>query len=322
MTAYAKLNKPLLDLSEFNLIPFSMSTRIVVLGVAGMLGHKMFQRLRAEFPGSVLGIMREQAVAPPLNRVDLLQGSDVVSGVDVLDFLRLRELLEDLRPRYIVNCVGIIKQRPEVHDAVPTIAINALLPHQLAAVSGSWGGRLIHFSTDCVFSGSRGRYTESDFSDARDLYGRSKFLGEVDGPNALTLRTSIIGRELTQHRSLLDWVLSQDGGVVHGFTRAIFSGVTTNHLASLVGRVIRNHQTLQGLYQVASNPVRKYDLLCLIRDAFSLDLEVIPDSSEDCDRSMLGDRLRSAIGYQSPSWPELVTELAQDPTPYESWIRS
>jgi len=296
-----------------------MPTKIVVLGAAGMLGHKMFQRLRTQFPGTIASL-RKPSACPPFDRIELFQGADVRTGIDVMEFDALGAWLSEIRPDYIVNCIGVIKQRPTAQEAIPTITINALLPHRLAALAAGWNGRLIHFSTDCVFSGSRGAYTEDDESDAHDLYGRSKFLGEAAGPNALTLRTSIIGRELVEHRSLLDWFLAQKGRTARGFRRVIYAGVTTNHLADLVAEIIRNHPDLSGLYQAASSPISKYDLLCLLRDAYALDVEIITDDAEQSDRSMIGQKLHGAIGYTAPSWPELVNQLATDRTPYQSWL--
>src|SRR5664280_3037079 len=183
--------------------------KIMVLGGAGMLGHKMFQVLRERF-ADVFCTVREHELEAPLDRVELLQGRDVLQGVDVTDSWALDAILSAFRPEYVINCVGIIKQRAEAVSPIPSITLNSLLPHKLAQMATQWGGRVIHFSTDCVFSGKRGEYTEEDHSDAEDLYGKTKFLGEVTVANALTLRTSIIGRELTQHRSLLDWFLAQN----------------------------------------------------------------------------------------------------------------
>jgi len=179
---------------------------------------------------------------------------------------------------------------------------------------------LIHFSTDCVFSGARGGYDEHDPCDALDFYGRTKFLGEVDMGNALILRTSIIGRELKGRRSLLEWFLAQRGGSVPGFRRVIWSGITTNHAARLVAEIICKHPGLSGLYHVASQPLSKLELLFLLRKAYALAIEIVPDDAESSDRSMSGEKLRRAIGYRAPSWPELICELASDPTPYESWL--
>lgn len=291
---------------------------ILVLGGGGMLGHKMFQILDSQFDEvacTILGAKTDE----PYRRIPMFQGDKVFERLDATQFQALEVLLRDLRPAVVVNCIGIVKQRPEAKAHIPSITLNSLLPHVLTDICAAWGGKVIHFSTDCVFSGKRGGYTEEDTPDAEDLYGRSKFLGEVTCDNALTLRTSIIGRELKNFRSLLEWFLAQKGKTVRGFTRAIYSGVTTIHLSNLVADILRNHDSLAGLYQVASEPLSKYDLLKLLRDAYELDVEIVPDDEVVCDRSMKADKLRTAIGYVCPSWPKLVAELAADPTPYDEW---
>src|ERR1039458_2822961 len=294
--------------------------RIVVIGGAGMLGHKMFQILRERFPGTAC-TTRQDVRKRPFDRVELLQGDDVIRGVDVMDFDGLHDTLKELRPDFIVNCVGIVKQREESRMAIPSISINSLLPHKLAALAEGWGGRVIHPSADCVFDGKRGGYTEDDDSGAEDLYGKSKFLGELHCDNGLTLRTSIIGRELVEHRSLLDWFLMQQGKTVPGVRRVIYFGVTTNQLAEVVTLVIQKFPGLHGLFQVVSEPISKHDLLCLIRDAYKLEVNITPEDGEVSDRSMKGDKFREATGYVSPPWTELVRRLAEDPTPYAKWIQ-
>jgi dTDP-4-dehydrorhamnose reductase len=289
-----------------------------VLGADGMLGHKLFQRLRDRFPGTI-GTTRKPVDAPPLDRVPFLRGADVWSGVDAMDFEALRARLAVAAPAVIVNCVGVIKQRAAAVDPIPSLTINALLPHRLAAAAAEWGGRVIHFSTDCVFSGRRGHYAEDDQPDAEDLYGRSKFLGEVAAANAVTLRTSIIGRELTHHHSLLDWFLAQNGRTVKGYTRAIYSGITTVEMANVVARVIENGTRLNGLYQVVAAPIAKYDLLRLLAEAYGLRITIEPDDREVCDRSMRGEKFERATGWRAPAWSELVRDLAADPTPYDAW---
>lgn len=291
---------------------------VLILGAAGMLGHKIFQRL-SDACGAVRSSADEaRSLAPGLFSEDRL-----IAGVDCSDFARLESLLNDRRPRVVINCVGVIKQRPEAKNAIPSIAINALLPHLLAAWLERWNGRLIHFSTDCVFSGQRGAYSEADVADATDLYGRTKFLGEVHAHNALTLRTSIIGRELEHFQSLLEWFLSraEAGAPAKGFTRAVYSGVTTNYLADLVARLIEDHPRLHGLYQVTAPAISKFELLRLLRDAYGKNIEIVADDSVFCDRSMNGDKFIAATGYRSPAWPELVAQLARDTTPYEQWRR-
>ena len=244
---------------------------------------------------------------------------NTIEKVNVMDLPVLRQLLEKEKPDFIINCIGIVKQRDEGKMAIPSITINSLLPHLLADWATGWNGRLIHFSTDCVFSGKKGYYSETDPSDAEDLYGKSKFLGEVaDRPNALTLRTSIIGRELNNFKSLLEWFLAQKGKQVKGFKKVIYSGVTTNHIAKLVGDLINDHPSLSGLFQVTAPAINKYDLLSRLRAAYKLDVEIVADDTEVSDRSMIGKRFYEATGYTEPFWDELIAQLAGDQTPYES----
>ena len=292
--------------------------KILVLGGEGMLGQKMYQTLLSRYPDTSCTVARPLG-EPFYQRIDLFHQGRVIDKVDAMDFPFLHEILKAERPGHIVNCIGIIKQRESSKSAIPSITLNSLLPHKLAEWAGEWGGRVIHFSTDCVFSGRHGSYTETSPSDSEDLYGKSKYLGEVAEENALTLRTSIIGRELANFRSLLEWFLSQKGKSVRGFKRVSYSGVTTNYMADLVCRIVSEHPNLFGLYQVTSPTISKYDLLCMIRDAFRLDIEIVPDENEVSDRSMVGDAFLRATGYQSPDWPGLVAQLANDPTPYEEW---
>ena len=292
---------------------------VLILGGAGMLGHKLLQRLSEHFPDVWCtvrcGAEETAALAP-----GLLNSDRVIHNVNAADFAALESVLGRHRPRLVVNCVGVIKQRSQAKAAVPSIEINALLPHKLAEICARWQGRLIHFSTDCVFSGLRGSYTETDCSDAQDLYGKTKYLGEVSAAeNALTLRTSIIGRELTQFQSLLEWFLAQDGRTVRGYTRALYSGVTTNCLADILTMLIQNFPNLAGLYQVSSETISKYDLLCLLREAYGLEVEVVPDEDFFCDRSMSGKKFEQATGYRAPAWSKLVEQLASDETPYMEW---
>ena len=292
--------------------------KILVLGSAGMLGHKIFQVLRERFLGTVAFTLKD-VKSPPFDRISFLQGSDVLTGIDVSDFETLKQHISDVKPDYIINCVGIIKQRDAATAHIPSIELNALLPHKLAAFVQKWGGKLIHFSTDCVFDGLRGWYTEEDIPNAVDLYGKTKFLGEVQSENALTLRTSIIGRELSNHLSLLDWFLSENGRTIKGFKNVIYSGVTTNQMAEVVTMVLNEFPDLSGLYQVVADPISKYDLLCLARDTFKVDVRIVPETETVSDRSMKGDKLKAVTGYVSPSWSELMANLANDSSPYKEW---
>ncbi|MHB1456382.1 MAG: dTDP-4-dehydrorhamnose reductase family protein [Armatimonadota bacterium] len=296
--------------------------QLAILGASGMLGHKMLQVLSQSFPDTFALVREDVRQKPPFNRISFLQGDNILTGVDASDLMQLRAVLADIKPDYVINCIGIIKQRPVAEMFSSSIAINALLPHKLAEFVQAWGGRVIHFSTDCVFSGQRGSYTEEDASDALDLYGKTKFLGEVQAENALTLRTSMIGRELTHHKSLLDWFLSQNHKTVRGFTKAIYSGLTTNQLADVVSMILNLSPFLSGLYQVVSEPVSKYNLLVMLRDAYNLDIEIVPDENVVCDRSMLGTNFHKRTGYVAPAWPVMIQSLQSDATPYDLWLKN
>lgn len=289
--------------------------KVLVLGGGGMLGHKMYQTLARHFPDTWCTV-RDGASDPLRSGQAYHEDKRILRRLNVMEPGALERILEEHRFDVVVNCVGVIKQRSAANQAIPSIAINSLMPHRLAAMLVAWGGRLIHFSTDCVFSGRRGDYTEDDPSDAEDLYGKSKYLGEVTTGNALTLRTSIIGRELHDHSSLLDWFLAQNGGSIKGYRRAWWSGVTTNHLADLVTEIIERHRSLSGLYQVSSGKISKFDLLMKLREAYQLNVKILPDDTVYCDRSLRGDRLQSAIGYRCPSWDVQIAQLIADQTSY------
>jgi len=293
-----------------------MSSRLVlVLGGTGMLGHKVFQTLRGGIP-DVRCTLRRDAEGPG---AELFGPGDVISPFNAFDPGAVTEMLRRLRPSVVVNCVGIVKQKDEARELLPSIAVNAYLPHLVASVLAEWAGRLIHVSTDCVFGGRRGDYRESDLTDAEDLYGRTKALGETSEPNALTLRTSIIGRALSGSRSLLEWFLSQRGRTVRGFSRAWWSGVSTIQLAHLILGLIRDGSPLTGIYQVSSGKISKYELLLILRDAFGVPMEIVRDEEFFCDRSLDGGKFAEAAGWRSPSWREMAAELAADPTPYGRW---
>jgi dTDP-4-dehydrorhamnose reductase len=293
-------------------------TKILVLGGSGMLGHKMFQVLGGRF-GNTMCSLSNSRIDPVLAETGLFPPDRVIFDLDVLDPAKLRDVLSVEKPDFVVNCVGVIKQRTGAHDPILSISINSLLPHQLAEICETWGGRVIHFSTDCVFSGRDGSYTEASPSDAEDLYGKTKFLGEVHRPNALTLRTSIIGHELKNFASLLDWFLAQQGRTITGYRKVMYAGVTTNYLARVVAEVIEHQAGLSGLYQVASQPITKYDLLCLVRDAYGLDVVIHPEDEPVSDRTMVGKSFEMATGAITPPWPALVAELAEEYPRYQAW---
>jgi len=280
-----------------------------------MLGHKLWQACRAELDAHV-------TLRSPLSRyaqLGLFEPERTIDRVDVEDFPSVERALTRVAPEVVVNCVGVVKQLEAAKDPVVSIAVNALFPHRLARLTASRGIRLVHISTDCVFAGTRGGYTEDDRADADDLYGRTKALGEVTGPGCLTLRTSIIGRELEGRRGLVEWFLSQRGGQVRGFTRAVFSGLTTLALSRVVRDLIRMRPSLAGLYHVAAEPISKHDLLRLLDECYHAGVRIEPSAELAVDRSLNGDRFRRATGFEPAPWPEMAREMAADPTPYDSW---
>jgi dTDP-4-dehydrorhamnose reductase len=272
-----------------------------------MLGHRLHQHFKAEHDSRVT--LRGPLAA--YAAYGLFDTTNTYANVDVRAFEGIEHAVADHNPQVVVNAVGIVKQREDSSDPVTAIEVNALLPHRLTTLCRRHNARLIHISTDCVFSGHRGRYTEEDVPDASDLYGRSKLLGEVSDPPALTLRTSIIGRELARKSSLLEWFLAQQG-TIRGFRKAIFSGFTTAELARIIGMLIAKYPNATGLFHVSSEPISKYDLLSLIRDRLHLSTIIQPDSQFECDRSLDSTRFRFCFDYRPPSWEAMVGELARE----------
>ena len=236
----------------------------------------------------------------------------MVTGLDAYDWNNLKTKIAGIRPDIVINCIGVIKQKREGQSSVPCIAINALLPHVLDDAVSGYGGLLFQISTDCVFKGDRGGYTEADAPDAEDWYGRTKAMGEVSSSNALTIRTSIIGPEISGRTSLVEWFLTNAGGRIKGFGRAIYSGLTTREMVRVVDCVLAGNPSLRGVYQVASNPISKYDLLVRLRNELGFTTEIELDTDFELDRSMSAARFAEATGYEVASWDEMISGLAAD----------
>lgn len=278
-----------------------------------MLGHKLWQKFSERFDAYVT--FRQPATA--YTRHGIFDPERALGQVSALDLDSVTRAFARARPDAVVNCIGIVKQDASAKDPLTSIAINSLFPHRLAQLARAAGARLIHLSTDCVFSGRAGGYDEEASPDAEDLYGRTKLLGEVGGEGCLTLRTSMIGRELAGAHGLLEWFLSQEGGRVRGFRRAVFSGFTTGALAELLARVVAEHHGLSGVWHVAANPINKLELLSLIKETYGLRIEIEPDESFVCDRSLDGSRFREETGIVAPTWAEMIRLMRDDATPYE-----
>lgn len=276
--------------------------RIVVIGASGMLGSTMLRVLSEKAAWEVFGTIRGESAKRFFSAAI---SERMIAGVDVEHPDALAKVLNQTRPDVVVNCAGLTKHKPDSEDPLVAIPLNTLLPHRLARLCKLVGARLIHISTDCVFSGEKGVYIEEDFADARDVYGKSKALGEVIYAHTITLRTSIIGHELHSKQSLLNWFLSQEGRC-NGFTRAIFSGLPTVVFSQVVRDVVIPHVELSGLYHVAAKPINKFDLLKLIADVYGKTINIVPDENVVIDRSLDAQRFQLATGYIAPEWSELI----------------
>jgi len=292
--------------------------KVLVLGGEGMLGHKVYQVLSRRFETYVT-FKDPTGLWTRFPMYESLGPDRIMGGVNALDLDSLVQALARVRPEVVINCIGIVKQLKEARDPIISLTLNSLFPHRLANLCMASGARLFHVSTDCVFSGRKGNYTEDDLPDAEDLYGRTKLLGEVNRPGCLTIRTSIFGRDLLKSNAFLEWFLSNRGGRVKGYKNAIYTGFPTLVLARIMGDIIVQHPDLSGLYQIASQPISKYELLVRIRDAMKLDVDIEPYDDPPCDRSLNAARFLAVTGYQIPTWDGMLAELAADPAPYDEW---
>lgn len=280
--------------------------KVLVLGASGMLGNAVAKTFSNSTQYQVWGTIRNSMASRFLKETAQLK---LIPNLDVLDEDALLDVFSRVRPGIVINCIGVIKQLDNAHDPLAVLPLNSLLPHRLSRLCALINARLIHISTDCVFSGRKGDYVESDISDAGDLYGKSKFIGELHEPkHAITLRTSIIGHELGSHHALVDWFLNQKE-TVRGYTRAIFSGLPTFELARVIRDYVVPHPEIFGLYHVSAAPITKFNLLSLIAQEYGKKIEIEPYHDFAIDRSLNSDRFTDATGYRAATWPELISML-------------
>jgi len=279
--------------------------KVLVIGASGMIGSTVLRVLSEKNDWEVFGTVRNGSVK---RFFPASIGERLIAGVDVEYPDALVKVLDQIRPDVVVNCAGLTKHKPEAEDPLVSIPINTLMPHRLAGLCKLVGARLIHVSTDCVFSGEKGGYVEDDFADARDVYGKSKALGEVLYPHTITLRTSTIGHELQSKYGLLDWFLSQEGRC-KGYTRAIFSGLPTVVFAQVIRDVVIPRWDLSGLYHVGAGPIGKHDLLRLIANVYGKSIDIALDEQFVIDRSLNSGRFTQVTGYVAPAWPELIQSM-------------
>ncbi|HTH38611.1 MAG TPA: SDR family oxidoreductase [Pyrinomonadaceae bacterium] len=289
--------------------------RILVFGAGGMLGHKVIQAFTpdSEVWGTVRGSFADIA------DYDFLNESHCIGAVDITEESSTRRAVEAAGPQVVINAIGIVKQQPLAKNVIATLTVNSIFPHRLSQLSDEFGFRLITISTDCVFDGKKGGYTERDTPNPTDLYGKSKELGEVVNGRALTIRTSIIGRELAGSHGLVEWFLSNRDKPVNGFQKAIYSGFPTIDLADIIRHLVFDLPELNGLYHVSSDPINKYDLLKLVNKYFEANITIEPSDQLQIDRSLDSSRFRDATGFVPKTWEEMIQRMAADPTPYDKW---
>ena len=283
-------------------------SRVLILGATGMLGSTLFRIFNADPKIDCFGTIRD---AGGLKYFSPDQQKSIIPNIHFEGENGLLSAFASARPEIVINCIGIIKQLPLAKNHLESLAINSLLPHRIAKYWSMTGAKLVHFSTDCVFSGRKGNYTEKDFPDANDLYGRTKFLGEVDYENAITLRTSIIGHELSSSKSLIDWFLNQSV-IIKGYRKAIFSGLPTTEIARVVKSYVLSNQDLHGLYHLSVDPISKHELLRLVAQVYCKEIEIVPDDEVVIDRSLNSDRFRIDTGYEARPWIDMIKDMHRD----------
>jgi dTDP-4-dehydrorhamnose reductase len=286
--------------------------KILIFGATGMLGHKLVQKLGRRFEVSATC----RGAFGLRNLENIFSEAQIIENIDVTDNSSVLEAVKKVVPDVVINAAGVIKQLPVSKDVTTSLLVNSIFPQFLAGLAENHDFRLITISTDCVFDGVKGNYTEADVPNARDLYGQSKRWGEVSAPNCLTIRTSIIGHELSTHHSLVDWFLSNRGGSVKGFTNAIFSGFPTAVFADIIGDLIESYPALTGLYNVSSEQINKYELLSLINSEYEAGIEIEPDSEFRIDRSLNSERFRIETDFKPMPWPEMVRSMKEDAAVY------
>ncbi|OPY90122.1 MAG: dTDP-4-dehydrorhamnose reductase [Syntrophaceae bacterium PtaU1.Bin231] len=285
-------------------------TKVLILGGTGMLGHVLFRHLSRNADYDVYATARNLGLIarffPPV-----LAAKFRPDSVDADNFDTVIRALASIQPAIVINCIGMIKQQPMASDPLTAITVNAQLPHRISLISRNAKARMIHISTDCVFDGKKGMYTEDDVPSAEDLYGRTKLLGEVSYSHCVTLRTSIIGHELKGRYGLIEWFLGQTGRV-RGYKNAIYSGFPTIELARIISDHVLPNRELSGIYHVSSAPISKYDLLKMVAGRYGKQIEIEPYEDFVVDRSLNSNRFRSRTGYSPPSWAELIDGMYRD----------
>lgn len=273
-----------------------------------MIGHSLFSELRKSFDVKVslrLGWSKYEALK-------FYNREDCFLNIDALDFKTIEDMIKSFRPHVVINAIGAIKQKINIINIENSIYLNSLFPHKLSRLITKYKFRLILLSTDCVFSGDDGGYNENHKTDAVDLYGRTKILGEVSSENILVIRKSTIGLEISGQHGLVEWFIKQDGQI-NGYNRAIYSGLISSEFARFIKNIILDHKKLNGIYHLSSEPISKYNLLKGLKERLNLkNVFINEDNIFVCNRSLNMKKLKKVTGYTAPSWDKMLDELAEE----------
>lgn len=280
-------------------------TRLLILGSTGLLGSSILKYFSTKSNYVCFGSIRKNSDKKKLKYIHNVK----LYKIDFNKNKEIRKTFNLIKPNLIINCIGVVKQVLNENINSEIIRVNSFLPHYLSELAKESNKiRFIHFSTDCVFSGTKGNYSENDVTDAKDIYGVSKMLGEVNYPNTLTLRTSLIGHEIKTKHSLLDWFLSQKKSI-KGFKKAIFSGLTAPEIARVLDSYIIPKRKIKGIYHLSGNAISKYDLLHIIKKIYKKKIKITPDTKTKIDRSLNSNLFQKATGYKPPTWGKLIQEM-------------
>lgn len=294
-----------------NLAVLETPMKVLVLGGTGMIGHRVWASL-SQLGHDVYALCRSD-LKDDMHTLPGIDWSKCWTGIDVTDLSLLEGKIREIKPEIVINCVGIVKQNPLSKDPLTTIHLNALLPHQIAKVCGDNGARMIQMSTDCVFQGDKGNYQESDNTDATDLYGKSKALGEVvDQEHVLTIRTSTIGLEIHPHGGLIEWLVSQKNKEIKGFSEAIYSGFPTHTYAKILNEFVLPNHSLHGVIHISSQPINKYDLLKMTNEIFDLGIRINKEDSFVMKRGLDSSLFRKKTGAPLFKWADIIHDLKHD----------
>lgn len=289
--------------------------RVLILGVSGLIGHKLLQKLSADF--EVYGVLHRSK--EHYGNLSLFASSNIIENINIINFESLKNLMADVNPDVIINCIGITRRKIDLNNPLDVIITNSVFPHKLANWAKEFKKRVIHFSTDCVFDGKVGNYDETSLTTAEDLYGRTKALGEINYNHTLTIRSSFIGQELFSKTELLEWVLAQNGKQIKGFRKTFYSGVSTIFMTKVVKNIINNFPELSGIYNLAPEiPISKYDLLCIAREEYELNINLEPEDEHIHIPTLNGSKLKNEINLVVPSWKIMMSELAEEKEFYKN----